>query len=217
LAKIAYTNSTYIKLIARQTQQKEVVEFRQLLRNSYVNVGAADEEAENQRVFANIRDLIQRFEKDPRWTTLVTDVRNWLDFSAEERLMSDHSVHEYYQSSSGKSGGQKAKLAYTILASAIADQYGLIEAEIRAETFRFVVIDEVFSKSDEANSRFAMDLFKQLGLQVLVVTPADKIQIVEPYIGSCHYVWNNEQGNYSQLETITVEQLRDMRRREVVS
>jgi uncharacterized protein YPO0396 len=217
LAQIAYTNSTYIKLIARQTQQKEVVEFRQLLRNSYVNVGAADEEAENQRVFANIRDLIQRFEKDPRWTTLVTDVRNWLDFSAEERLMSDHSVHEYYQSSSGKSGGQKAKLAYTILASAIADQYGLNEAEIRAETFRFVVIDEVFSKSDEANSRFAMDLFKQLGLQVLVVTPADKIQIVEPYIGSCHYVWNNEQGNCSQLETITVEQLRDMRRREVVS
>lgn len=56
-----------------------------------------------------------------------------------------------------------------------------------------------------------MDLFKQLGLQVLVVTPSDKIQIVEPYIGSCHFVLNNDRGTYSQVGTITIEQLRQSR------
>jgi uncharacterized protein YPO0396 len=210
LSRIDYTTTTYIRLIVKPTQQQEIQHFRGLLRSSYPDIGG-DEGDNNERVFTNVQQLIDRFEKDPAWMRRVTDVRNWLDFSAEERLKSDNSVHEYYQSSSGKSGGQKAKLAYTILASAIADQYGLNEADLHDQTFRFVVIDEVFSKSDEANSRYAMDLFKQLGLQVLVVTPADKIQIVEPYIGSCHYVWNNEAGNNSQLQTITVEQIHQKR------
>ena len=213
LSQIAYTSTTYIKLITKPTQQIEITDFKQLLRDTFPNIGE-DEDSANRKVFNYIKALIERFEKDPRWTTLVTDVRNWLDFSAEERYMSDNTVHERYQSSSGKSGGQKAKLAYTILASAIAYQYGLNEASQRDQTFRFVVIDEVFSKSDEANSRFAMDLFKQLGLQVLVVTPSDKIQVVEPYIGSCHLVWNNSSGTYSQVVTITIEQLRQHRHQE---
>lgn len=33
-----------------------------------------------------------------------------------------------------------------------------------------------------------MDLCKQLHLQLLVVTPSDKIHIVEPYISYVHYV-----------------------------
>jgi len=213
LSQIAYTSTTYIKLLSKPTQQIEITGFKQLLRDTFPNIGE-DEDTANRKVFGYIKTLIERFEKDPRWTTLVTDVRNWLDFSAEERYMSDHTVHERYQSSSGKSGGQKAKLAYTILASAIAYQYGLNEVAQRDQTFRFVVIDEVFSKSDEANSRFAMDLFKHLGLQVLVVTPSDKIQIVEPYIGSCHVVGNNGAGTYSQVGTITIEQLRQYRQQE---
>lgn len=36
-----------------------------------------------------------------------------------------------------------------------------------------------------------MDLFRQLDLQVLVVTPLDKIHVVEKYISACHFVMNH--------------------------
>src|SRR5690606_38709596 len=101
----------------------------------------------------------------------------------------------YYSDSSGKSGGQKAKLAYTILASAIAYQYGLQEAAAGDRSFRLVVIDEAFSKLDDDNARFAMKLFKQLGLQLLVVTPMQQLHIIENFVKAYHVVANNDEGN----------------------
>jgi uncharacterized protein YPO0396 len=50
----------------------------------------------------------------------VIDVRRWRVFAAEQRDTTEGRQVDYYSDSSGKSGGQKAKLAYTILASAIA-------------------------------------------------------------------------------------------------
>ncbi len=136
----------------------------------------------------------------------MTDVRNWLDFAAAERFSEDGSEKNYYSDSSGKSGGQKAKLAYTILASAIAYQYGLAQDEDQARTFRFVVVDEAFSKSDEKNAAYAMDLFKQLNLQLLVVTPLDKTHVVEPYIAACHFVANTQDENDSRVVNMTIQQ-----------
>ncbi len=160
----------------------------------------------NEASFRRIQALIQRFEQEERWTAKVTDVRNWLDFSAEERYREDDATKNYYNDSSGKSGGQKTKLAYTILASAIAYQYGLDQQEERSRAFRFVVIDEAFVRSDEMNARYAMELFKQLDLQLLVVTPLDKIHVIEPYITACHYVTNNQEENDSRVYNFTMQE-----------
>jgi uncharacterized protein YPO0396 len=209
---IPFTNSTYIQLVYQRNPDREIQSFRADLADCYPRI-LDDKDAANEIAFKNIRALIKRFEQEVRWTQKVSDVRNWLDFSAEERWNDDHSVKEHYDSSSGKSGGQKAKLAYTILASAIAYQYRLDDEDERDKTFRFVVVDEVFSKSDEQNSRFAMELFRQLDLQVLVVTPADKVRVVEPYIGSCHFVNNNEEGNNSQVRSLTIQELKERQQR----
>jgi uncharacterized protein YPO0396 len=212
LHSIPFTNATYIQLVYQRNPDREIQSFRADLAECYPRI-LEDKDAANEIAFKNIRALIKRFEQEVRWTQKVSDVRNWLDFSAEERWNDDHSIKEHYDSSSGKSGGQKAKLAYTILASAIAYQYRLDDEDERDKTFRFVVVDEVFSKSDEQNSRFAMELFRQLDLQVLVVTPADKVRVVEPYIGSCHYVNNNEEGNHSQVRSLTIQELKERQRR----
>jgi uncharacterized protein YPO0396 len=65
----------------------------------------------------------------PTWTLTigarVTDVRRWFDFLA---AVLDHQTGRavsLYQDSSGRSGGEKAKLAFTILVAAIAYQYDL--------------------------------------------------------------------------------------------
>ena len=52
-------------------------------------------------------------------------MRNWFIFSASERWREDNTEHEHYADSGGKSGGQKEKLAYTILAASLAYQFKL--------------------------------------------------------------------------------------------
>jgi uncharacterized protein YPO0396 len=70
------------------------------------------------------------------------------------------------------------------------------------------VVDEAFSKVDPENARFAMELFKQLNLQLMVVTPLDKINIVEKYIHSVHYVENKHRRN-SAIYDLTMEEYYD--------
>jgi uncharacterized protein YPO0396 len=212
LRTIDYTPDTYIQLQTENSRDPEIREFRQLLKDCLVDVGQQRTEEAYEASFAKVRDLITRFKEEARWTAKVTDVRHWLSFAAIERYRADDSEKHYYSDSSGKSGGQKAKLAYTILASAIAFQFGLERGESKSQTFRFVVVDEAFSRSDENNSRYAMQLFKELDLQLLVVTPMTGIHIVEPYINACHFVWNNGEGNHSQVHTMSIQQFRQERK-----
>jgi Uncharacterized protein conserved in bacteria len=212
LNKIEYTPLTYIQLCCERTHDQQVREFKIELRACLPDVSQQRTPEANEASFQRIRTLLQRFQEDERWTTKVTDVRNWLDFSAEELYREDEKRKNYYSDSSGKSGGQKTKLAYTILASAIAYQYGLDQEESHERTFRFVVVDEAFSKSDEMNARYAMELFKQLDLQLLVVTPLDKIHVIEPYISACHYAVNNEAENDSKIYNLSIAQYYQQKR-----
>ena len=209
LRSIAYTPSTYIQLCHKASPDPQIKEFHTALRACLPDV--SQQEA-NETSFRHIQALIERFEQDERWTNKVTDVRNWMVFWAEELYREDGSHKQYYDDSSGLSGGQKAKLASTILASAIAYQYGLNQDESSQRALRFIVIDEAFSRSDEMNARYAMDLFKQLDLQVLIVTPLEKLHIVEPYISACHYAANTEEGDDSKVYNLTIEEYHSQER-----
>jgi uncharacterized protein YPO0396 len=206
LAQIDYTGSTYIKLCCDATRNREIRDFREDLKICLGDVARQTPE-DNEERFKNIQTrLIEKFKSEERWTDLVTDVRNWLEFSVSERHREDDTEKEHHTDSSGKSGGQKVKLAYTILASAIAYQFGLNQDSIKQKSFRFVVIDEAFSKSDDTNARYAMELFKNLNLQLLVVTPKDKINVIENYISGLHYISNTPEGDYSSIASISIEQ-----------
>ncbi len=139
---------------------------------------------------------------DKKWRKKVTDVRNWFSFGANEKYLGDGSLKEYYSDSSGKSGGQKEKLAYTVLASSIAFAYGLEENS--AKSFRFVMIDEAFGKGSDDSTKYGLELFRKLNLQLLVITPIQKINIIEPYIRSIHFVHNHE-GMDSSIVGLSVE------------
>jgi uncharacterized protein YPO0396 len=211
LQKIDYTDSTYIQLQYKDSIDRDIRDFQGDLIKCLGNFSHQSAE-DNEIRFQNIKKLlISRFKTEERWTKKVTDVRNWLDFSVSEKYRTDDVEKEHHTDSSGKSGGQKVKLAYTILASAIAYQFGLYQENTQAKSFRFVVIDEAFSKSDDNNSRYAMELFKNLGLQLLVITPLDKINVIESYLSSIHFVANTSEGNYSSLTSMTVEEYRDKR------
>ena len=86
---------------------------------------------------------------------------------------------EHFTDSGGKSGGQKEKLAYTILAAALAFQFGLAsgKATAKGRSFRFVVIDEAFGRGSDESARYGLELFQRMKLQLLIVTPLQKIHV----------------------------------------
>jgi uncharacterized protein YPO0396 len=162
------------------------------------------------RIIERFRGREGQTEADKRWTRFVTDVRNWFLFSASERYREDDTEYEHYADSAGKSGGQKEKLAYTILAASLAYQFKLEWGAAKSRTFQFAVIDEAFGRGSDESTRFALELFERLGLQLLIVTPLQKIHVIEPYVNAVGFV-DNPMSSSSRLQTLTIEEYRARR------
>lgn len=205
LRQVSYNAGTYIEL-TRNRVSGDVAEqidlFRHELRACLSETLGEDNYSEGK--YLQVKQLLDRMEstsdEDQRWTERVTDVRQWYTFGASERHTADQTEKEFYSDSGGKSGGQKEKLAYTVLASAIAYQFGLNEN--RPRTFRFVMIDEAFGRGSDESTRHGLELFRQMNIQLLIVTPLQKINIIEHYINAVHFV-SNETGQHSQVRTIS--------------
>ncbi|MDT5194856.1 MAG: hypothetical protein QOH20_1610, partial [Mycobacterium sp.] len=73
------------------------------------------------------------------------------------------------------------------------------------------VIDEAFGRGSDESTRFALTLFRKLGLQLLIVTPLQKIHVIEPFVASVGYV-ENRHGDASQLQCLTIEEYRRRKR-----
>jgi len=215
LQAIDYNPGRYITLVATDSPDIEIREFRQSLRTCTEGTATgSDDEQYSERKFLQVKAIIDRFrgreglaDADKRWTAKVTDVRYWYQFSASERYRADGAEHEHYTDSGGKSGGQKEKLAYTVLAASLAYQFGLEWQAVRSRTFRFVVIDEAFGRGSDESAQYGLRLFQQLNLQLLIVTPLQKIHIIEPFVASVGFV-HNEGGRDSQLRCLTVAEYR---------
>lgn len=206
LRGIDYADDTYVQLRLVNRVGPDAADFRRSLRVCFEH-GIAPAPEERVRIFERVRMLLEQFQRDPDGTQRVTDVRNWFAAGVRELRRVDGIEVNYYAATTGKSGGQKAKLAFTILASALSAQYGLSTAAIDAPNFRLVVIDEAFSRTDESNSTLAMQLFARLGFQVLIVGPFDaKAKIAVPFVQTIHLA-SNPLGNSSRVIALTREQV----------
>ena len=220
LTEIDYNPGRYIKLEAQAVPDTDIRDFQSDLRACTEGALTGSEEAQySEAKFLQVKQIIERFrgreeytDLDRRWTAKVTDVRNWFLFAASERWREDHSEHEHYADSGGKSGGQKEKLAYTVLAASLAYQFGLEWGEVRSRSFRFVVIDEAFGRGSDESTQYGLQLFKQLNLQLLIVTPLQKIHIIEPFVASVGFV-HSEDGRNSVLRNLSIEEYRAEKQR----
>jgi uncharacterized protein YPO0396 len=215
LTQIDFNEGRYIRLEAQLTMDAEIRDFQSALRTcTEGTLTGSDEIQYSEAKFLQVKHIIERVrgreglsEQDRRWAAKVTDVRNWFVFAASERWRADDAEHEHYSDSGGKSGGQKEKLAYTILAASLAYQFGLEWGAVRSRTFRFVAIDEAFGRGSDESAQYGLRLFAQLNLQLLVVTPLQKIHIIEPYVSSVGFV-HNEEGRASKLSNLTIAEYR---------
>lgn len=218
LYDIDYNVGHYIEIECIESLNSEIKHFRQQLKACTDSAITGSDDNYNEEKFLEIEKILSRFsksrpgraEEDKKWTAMVTDVRNWYTFAVSERIrMEDGSCgeeYEHYTDSSGKSGGQKEKLAYTILAASFVYSFGIIGSRA-LPTFRFTAIDEAFLKSSDESARFGLELFRKMGLQLLVVTPLAKIPTIEPYISHLGFVSQNEK-RQSQIRNLSIGEYR---------
>ena len=216
MGRIDYNPGRYIRLEARTTPDADIRDFQTELRACTEGaLTGSDDPRYSEARFLQVKFIIERFrgregrsEHDHRWTARVTDVRNWFVFAASERWREDDAEHEHYSDSGGKSGGQKEKLAYTVLAASLAYQFGLGWSDVRSRSFRFVVIDEAFGRGSDESTQYGLELFSKLNLQLLIVTPLQKIHVIEPFVSGVGFV-HNENGQASKLRNLTIREYQE--------
>jgi len=220
LVQIDYVEGRYITLLAQPAVDAEIQGFQQDMKAcTEGSVTGSENNQYSEEKFLQVQKIIDRFrgregyiDTDVRWLRKVTDVRNWFRFAASERWREDHTEYEHYADSGGKSGGQKEKLAYTILAASLAYQFGLEWNTVRSRSFRFVVIDEAFGRGSDESAEYGLRLFAQLNLQLLIVTPLQKIHIIEPHVQHVGYV-SNDGGISSKLRNLSIETYREEKKK----
>lgn len=203
LRQLEYRPGTFMRLEPREVRDPEIIGFRDALRECLAGTFEGTLAADEAR-YVRIEKLLVRLRDETRWCEKVTDVRRWFDFAARELDAQTERERAYYEDSTGQSGGEKAKLAFTILVAAIAYQYDLDPMRPASDRFRFVVVDEMFSKVDDQYAEYALELFKRFGLQLLIVAPLDsKARVTEPHVGCYLHVVKDLQTNCSEIFSMT--------------
>ena len=203
LRQLEYRPGTHMKLEAKIVRDREITDFRQTLSNCLEGkFGSALSEDEAR--YVEIQKLVSRLREEEHWRNKVTDVRRWFDFAAREIDGETGDERSYYEDSTGQSGGEKAKLAFTILVAAIAYQYDLDPDQAVNNHLHFVVVDEMFSKVDDQYAEYALELFRKFNLQLLIVAPLDaKARVTESYVGCYLHVVKDPVTSQSEIFSIT--------------
>ena len=69
------------------------------------------------------------------------------------------------------------------------------------------MIDEAFGRGSDESAQYGLQLFTKLNLQLLIVTPLQKIHVIEPFVSSVGFV-SNEEGRESKLRNLSIEEYR---------
>ncbi len=202
LRELEYRTGTHMQLETRSVRDPEIVEFQQTLAACLAELFDDDADA-NECRFLKIKELISRLREEDRWRSKVIDVRRWFDFAAREIETESGAERSYYEDSTGQSGGEKAKLAFTILVASIAYQYNIDPAAEKSDRFHFVVVDEMFSKVDDRYSQYALNLFERFGLQLLIVAPLDaKARVTDGFVNR-YFLVTKDRASHSQIHAMT--------------
>ena len=190
---------TFIQLERMDTKTPMIRDFRNITLRSWqpdrskIALAQDPKEADIAHFVERIKPFVEQLQKEEKWRRDVTDVRKWSDFKAKESFKTDKYVRRIYESSEGLSTGEKAQLTYAILISSIANQFGINREQNNNRSFRFIVVDEAFANLDDNKSEYLLQLCKNLGIQLMSITPQNAIQLVEDYVSVIHWVTKGKQ------------------------
>ncbi|NIA57637.1 AAA family ATPase [Massilia sp. TW-1] len=190
---------TYLHIQPKDRQLPEVQQFKQDIVAALKHAWIDDREFAEAR-FIDLRRLVNRLASqeadDRRWREAVLDVRQHVEFIGREFDQDGQEV-QVHQSGAGLSGGQRQKLATTVLAAALRYQLGGNDTGM--PRYAPVVLDEAFDKADNEFTALAMNIFANFGFQMIVATPLKSVMTLEPFIGGACFVDIRERKTSSVL------------------
>ncbi len=213
LRRLDWRTGTFMRLEPSDSGDAEIRDFRRELAGCLQGTFEGTAEA-NEATFERIEALVNKLRDDAnlRWREKVIDVRNWFTFAAREYDRVTGQSGSYYDGGTGQSGGEKGKLAFLVLVAAIAYQYDINPDDPQSDRFHFVMVDEMFSRSDDARARYALNLFERFGLQLAIVAPLDaKARVTEQHVGMYGYIVKDPDTHRSELIGLTAEQYQAIR------
>ena len=180
--------TTYLQIQPKDRQLPEVRQFKQDILRALSHAWN-DDPQQAEAKFVELRQLVVRLASQDaeqrRWRESVLDVRLHVEFIGKE-YDADGVEQEVHESGAGKSGGQRQKLATTVLAAALRYQLGGTEHGV--PSYAPVVLDEAFDKADNEFTALAMNIFANFGFQMIVATPLKSVMTLEPFIGGACFV-----------------------------
>lgn len=217
-------NKSYLQIIPHESKDEEIINFKKEVKSCFYPIGGnytAEEKLQrNKRIFKNIKSLLEKLEKydlpGERWANKVTDVRNWFYFTASEKDINNAEIEiKAHSGTASKSGGETFKITYTILAAAIADEFGLVGNQARTNSLRFIAVDEIFNNLGVQWSTYVLKMFEDMDLQLLIVSPdsLEKANIAKDHIKNVHWTYkksidqNNRTVDNSYVVDIKFEEL----------
>lgn len=176
-------NQDRLRIVLRQLHPHEQVQFRRRLKMLASNTAADWTEEQTEDRFRRLREFMRLLEKpelgSSRERDNLLDVRRHIEITAR-RVGLDGAELSTYASLGGKSGGESQELVAFIVGAALRYQLG---DETRTKPrFAPVLLDEGFVKADGEFAKRAVDAWRELGFQLIIGAPLDKVTALEPHM-----------------------------------
>ena len=205
LETLPFGGKGMLQINLRPLPSEDLRAFRRGLRelSSGLALELTDQQVETR--FRKLREFMTRIRVPEGHTKASTSQRDrYLDVRQHVVITAvclDANRHEIatYDSLGGKSGGETQELVAFIVGSALRYQLG---DETRSRpTFAPVFLDEGFVKSDSEFAGRAVKAWQDLGFQLIIGAPLDKVTALEPHMDLLLTVTKNERG-YSYVSDL---------------
>lgn len=214
-AQLKSAKEKFNKIIEQLEQQDLENRVRKETRNDSIESTEEDSEKELDKLkmkydeiqmkLQKIADFLEQFNMstnhDEQYMKKVTDPRNWIEFVF---YITDPVTKEVavVHSSGSQSGGEQESLTYAIMGAAMIYNFKLSkESKVNGEgaSFRVIFMDEAFQKSSANEQEPMLKLFRDLDLQVILITPHKELELYTKDIDTICYVANDKTTHKSYL------------------
>jgi len=206
LGKTEFRRGTYLKLEARRENWPNVLLFEKKLQ---MIIGSVNND-EHEKRFTQLSEVIDILKKASDTAThqlqdsqRLLDPRYQMSFSAKEIDKETDEVKDIWDSSSGKSGGEKESFAGVIVAASLA--YVLTPDGCDRPIYSTVFLDEAFSNTSESVSRRVIAVFKELKIHVNLITPYKNLNLARDSANSLIIAERDKDRHESRLSEVTWE------------
>ena len=141
-------------------------------------------------------DINEKFLED------IVDYRTYMDYDIQI-MHDDDSISLLSEISREKSGGETQIPYYVAMASTFIKIYQ--SNNVNADSMGIVLFDEAFDKIDSTRTESMMKFLSNLGLQVIISTPPQKVEDIYPFVNSALVVTREK--DYSWVFTLNKEDM----------